>query len=921
MLNPWQFAPGIVFDTRSIVLSLAGLFFGLIPTAIAAVMTSLFRIYQGGAGAWTGVAVIVTSAGLGVAWRHLRPRWRHKLDWQELYLFGVVVHVAMLLCMLSLSGPVAMTVLSIIALPVMLVYPIGTVLLGLLLARQHSRRQILQTLQQSEAQYRRIVETAEEGIRVIDADDRVIFANQKLADILGYTIDEMLGARLFDFMDEEEAQLAQARLANRRQGIREQYDFKSRHKDGHAVWTHMSTSPILDEAGQYAGVLAMITDITERVQAEKSLRESEDRYRDLVEHSHDLICTHDLEGNLISVNSAASRLSGYSEDELTQMNLRDILPPEVRWQFKGYLAEIQAKSRASGLMLIQTKSGDRRIWEYNNTLRTEGVTVPLVRGMAHDITQRKQAEQALKASEERFALAIQGSNDGLWDWDIRSKTLYWSPRLKELLGYADDELKIDFDTFDLFLHPDDRERVASAIEAHLKERKPYDVEERQRTKSGEYRWYRARGQALWDESGNPVRMVGFTSDITERKQAEESARYAEQRYRALFEDAPVIYVITRAVEDVPVIVECNGLFRRTLGFSRDEVLGRPLADFYSPASRRQLLEGGDYRRALTGEFAHEERELLTRDGRIVPGMVRALPEVDAAGQVSGTRAMFLDITEHKQAERQAFELALERERMSILTKFIQDASHEFRTPLAIMQANLYVLNKTDNPDKRREKTAQIEDQVAHITRLIEMLVSIARLESGITFTRQPVDLNDLLRELAAQMQGAVENKHLALHLALTPDLPPIQADPGQLREALRQIVDNAVRYTPAEGTIILRTAGKADDVTVEIQNTGPGIPTDVLPRIFDRFYRLDVAHSTPGFGLGLPIARAIVERHGGHIAAESQPGAGSAFRVTLPLEGIPVRSDRPGQISVPAMDQPNQGVAPAWTDGPSAPRP
>ncbi|MGA9349937.1 MAG: diguanylate cyclase, partial [Anaerolineae bacterium] len=149
----------------------------------------------------------------------------------------------------------------------------------------------------------------------------------------------------------------------------------------------------------------------------------------------------------------------------------------------------------------------------------------LYEAVQQELAERKRAEEALRVSEERFALAVQGSSDGLFDWDIQNHTLYWSPRLKEMLGYADDELDVDFDTLTSHLHPDDKEHTNAAIESHLKDRVPFNVEQRLRTKSGEYRWFHTRGQALWDEAGNSTRMTGHTSDITERKRTEEELAY------------------------------------------------------------------------------------------------------------------------------------------------------------------------------------------------------------------------------------------------------------------------------------------------------------------------------------------------------------------------------------------------------------
>ncbi len=143
----------------------------------------------------------------------------------------------------------------------------------------------------------------------------------------------------------------------------------------------------------------------ERKRIGDALSGSEDRYRDLVEHSRDLICTHDLEGIILSVNEVAVRLMGYDpKDFINKRSIRDILVPETRHMFDDYLARIKRDGVASGLMVVQTRSGEKRIWEYHNTLRTEGVASPIVRGMAHDVTERVQMERALRQSEERLAV-------------------------------------------------------------------------------------------------------------------------------------------------------------------------------------------------------------------------------------------------------------------------------------------------------------------------------------------------------------------------------------------------------------------------------------------------------------------------------------------------------------------------------------
>ena len=271
-------------------------------------------------------------------------------------------------------------------------------------------------------------------------------------------------------------------------------------------------------------------EIVEHEQAEEALRRERDFAESLIETAQVIVLMLDTEGRIVRFNPYMAEISGYSLQEVEDRDWVATFLPErdqirVREVFQEAVADVQTKGEVNAIV---TKDGrERKIEWYDKTLKDADGNVVGLLAIGQDITERVQVEsqrdaslEALRVSEERFDLAVQGSEAGLWDWDIPDNSLYWSPRFKELLGYADDELEVDFHTFESHLHPDDKEHTEAAIEDHLKDRGRYDVEQRLRTKSGEYRWFQSRGQVLWDEAGNPLRMVGSTTDITQRKRAE-----------------------------------------------------------------------------------------------------------------------------------------------------------------------------------------------------------------------------------------------------------------------------------------------------------------------------------------------------------------------------------------------------------------
>ena len=249
---------------------------------------------------------------------------------------------------------------------------------------------IEEALRKSEAQYRLLFESNPQAMWVYDLETRRFLAvNNAAIKRYGYSRAEVLAMTIDDIRPSQDVQVLRKYLENTNPHFNQAGEWRHQTKDGTVITVEI-TSNRLDFEGRRA-VFVLANDITERKTAEKALRDSEDRYRDLVDNSHELICTHDLEGRVISVNPWASRVLGYPQERLLGMNIRDGLLPEYRDDFDKYLEKVKTEGSAKGVMKVRTASGEVRMWEYYNTLRTQGVETPIVRGMAHDATERRQA--------------------------------------------------------------------------------------------------------------------------------------------------------------------------------------------------------------------------------------------------------------------------------------------------------------------------------------------------------------------------------------------------------------------------------------------------------------------------------------------------------------------------------------------------
>ncbi len=243
-----------------------------------------------------------------------------------------------------------------------------------------------------------------------------------------------------------------------------------------------------------------------------------------------------------------------------------------------------------------------------------------------------------------------------------------------------------------------------------------------------------------------------------------------------------------------------------------------------------------------------------------------------------------EIAERERAEKRAFELAIEQERARVLTNFVRAASHDFRTPLSTINTSLYLIRRLTDPIARDAHLEVLETQAARLARLVDGMLRLLQLESGAEFNLRPLKLNRLVQDVQLHVLSQASEKQVLVALDLVPDSPEIEADELELSYALRELVENAVTYSPQHGQVTIRTAAGPEHAVIEVEDHGPGISEDDLRYIFDPLYRADKARSanTGGPGLGLSIAKKIVEGHGGTIEVSSVVGQGSTFRVILP---------------------------------------
>ena len=502
-----------------------------------------------------------------------------------------------------------------------------------------------------------------------------------------------------------------------------------------------------------------------------------------------------------------------------------------------------------------------------------------------------EAEANLRASEERYRVMVNSLNEGIILQSSIGGVRTSNPAAATILGLTIDQLegRVPIDPKWQTVHPDGspflRDDQPSMVTLRTQQPQSNIVMGIYKP-DGTLSWIRVDSQPLFLQ-GNKAPYAALTTftDITEVRKAQEKLRQERDLLRTLIDSTPD-YIFLKDAEGRFILT--NTAHAQAAGnIQADKLIGKTAFDVFSPELASQF-HADDQKIMQSGkELINAERETVDAQGNRKTVLTTKIPWRDKEGQILGLVGISRDVTERKHLEAQTVALASEQERVQVLQRFIMDMSHDFRTPLSVINSSTYLLRRITDPEKRQEKINNIELQSDRMLKLLDDLLEMGHLdENAIAFQFSKEVINPLIQTIVNNFQSAAVNKQQTLEFIPDPLLPIINIDALKFSRAIINLVQNAITYTPMNGKIILRTGVEANQVVLSITDNGIGIAQTHLPHIFERFYRVDGARAstTGGSGLGLPIAKKIIEAHSGSISAESTLGKGSTFVIRLPLD-------------------------------------
>ncbi len=754
-------------------------------------------------------------------------------------------------------------------------------------------------LRQEKSRYRQFLENLNDIVYCLDAGATVTYVSPNVEKIAGYRPEEIVGRRYSDFLhpDDMEKQGTNFRKVLTGENVTTEHRLLTR--SGGTAQVMTNAGPIVED-GAVVGVQGVLVDITRR-------KKEEERYRLIIESAGDLIFTVDGNGDFLYMSPNCKSILGYPSETFIGQNFQGYVHPEDVGKIFQTMLDIFDEYQASGENYVNQKVVEFRAltadqhWKWlcaTNTILEENEGNYELAIIARDITEQKEIESRLRESEQTYRFLVEESNDIVWTFDLsRMRYTYCSKSVERILGHSP-ELAGSYKLEDIFF-PETKKKIFSAFAKLANDRRHSPrilMEAEHRHREGGSVWMEINAVLHRNSFGQPISFTGTSRDITRRKLTEKALRESEEKYRNLFENAPVGIFRT---DDRGRGLLANSTMARILGFATPKAA----MDYYNDVSTQLYTDRQRRARFLhlireQGFVENFEFEARTLDGRKVWLSMNARlvhPDDRGAFFIEGFTT---DITSRKQAEEEKKRLEEQfhqAQKLESVGRLAGGVAHDLNNLLApILGYSELLLEGMNAVDTSRKPLEEIANAGTRARALVGQLLAFSR-KQALQF--QLIDMNQLLKDFENLLRRALR-EDIAIDWHPAGSLPKVQGDPGQLEQVVMNLAVNAQDAMPDGGRLIIETSRVELDenyagrkrgvlpgayVMLAISDTGTGMDADTMEHLFEPFFT--TKGKEKGTGLGLATSYGIVKQHGGNIWAYSEPGMGTTFRVYLPIAG------------------------------------
>nr|WP_242039821.1 PAS domain-containing protein [Anabaena sphaerica] len=687
--------------------------------------------------------------------------------------------------------------------------------------------------------------------------------------------------------------------------------------DGAIRWIFARCFPILNEQGQIQYFGGIAEDITERQLAEAALKKSEEKFRHFTENTDTVIWMASKDGKeTLYINPAYEKIWGRSCQSLREnpQSWMEGIHPEDRDYILGKIEERHQKGEGASLeyRVVQPNGAIRWIWSRCFPIKNEQGELDYYGSITEDITERKLAEVFRRESEARLTLALEAANMGIWDWNLTTNNCIWSDHIGPLYGLPKGSLcPSSLQGFLNLVHPEDTEPFTQALNRAIEEKIEFGIEYRAVWPDDSLHWLGTRGKVYYDEQGQPIRIIGTTRDISDRKEKEQK----------IYEQAALLDIATDAifVRDFQTeILFWNQGAERMYGWTKHEAVGRNLQDIFCPNTSIQHEATALKTVVKLGTWQGELRK-QTKSGQEIIVESRWTLMFDADGQPKSILIVDTDITEKKQLEEQF----LRTQRLESIGTLAGGIAHDLNnilTPISVA-AQLLKGRFAKDPARHPHLLTIIENNAVRGAALVKQVLSFAR---GLKGERTIVQIKHLIAEII-QIAKHTFSKSIEFNTQISEDLWTVSGDTTQLHQVLMNLVINARDAMPAGGLLTISAENMFIDeaysrlnfeskvghyIVITVKDTGMGMSPEILDRIFDPFFTTKEIGT--GTGLGLSTVLGIIKSHNGFVTVSSQVNKGSTFKIFLPsvespqlpsLEQLEIESGQ-GELILIVDDEP-----------------